>query len=31
MEILLLDGQALTLAEIQAVALDGCQVGMAPA
>jgi histidine ammonia-lyase len=31
MEILLLDGQPLTLAEIEAVALCGCPVGIAPA
>ena len=30
MEALVLDGQALTLAEIEAVALCGCQVGIAP-
>src|ERR1039457_7059263 len=31
MEILVLDGQPLTLAEIEAVALDGCAVAIAPA
>jgi histidine ammonia-lyase len=31
MEILYLDGQALTLAQIEAVAIGGCKVGIAPA